>query len=65
MPWVAGLVAGEAYSYRYLAESIRMHPDQEAFAGLMTGAGFAKVHWKNLTFGICAMHVGVKGSPIQ
>lgn len=65
MPWVGGVVAGDAHSYRYLAESIRMHPDQPTFAGLMKDAGFAEVHWQNLTFGICAMHVGLKNSPLQ
>ncbi|MDY3114939.1 MAG: bifunctional demethylmenaquinone methyltransferase/2-methoxy-6-polyprenyl-1,4-benzoquinol methylase UbiE [Sutterella sp.] len=62
MPWVGGIIANDAPSYRYLAESIRMHPDQQTFAQLMRDAGFHKVTWKNLTFGICAMHIGVKDS---
>jgi demethylmenaquinone methyltransferase/2-methoxy-6-polyprenyl-1,4-benzoquinol methylase len=65
MPWMGGIIAGDAQSYRYLAESIRMHPDQPTFAGLMKDAGFDNVHWNNLTFGICAMHVGLKESPLQ
>lgn len=61
MPWIGGLMAGDKESYRYLAESIRMHPDQKAFAKLMTDAGFTDVSWDNLTFGICALHCGKKG----
>ena len=62
MPWMGGLVAGDAPSYRYLAESIRMHPNQKAFAQLMTNAGFEQVRWDNLTGGICALHMGTKSS---
>ena len=60
MPWVGGVVAGDAASYKYLAESIRMHPDQATFAGMMKDVGFEKVSWKNQTFGICALHIGFK-----
>ena len=60
MPWAGGVIAGDRESYRYLAESIRMHPDQPTFAGMMTDAGFERVSWKNMTFGICAMHIGFK-----
>lgn len=60
MPWLGGKIVSDAASYRYLAESIRMHPDQPAFAKLMTDAGFADVKWHNLTFGICALHIGKK-----
>lgn len=60
MPWLGGKIAADADSYRYLAESIRMHPDQPTFANLMREAGFADVKWQNLTFGICALHTGVK-----
>ncbi len=65
MPWMGGVIAGDAHSYRYLAESIRMHPDQPTFASLMKEAGFDEVRWTNLTFGICAMHEGFKKSPLQ
>lgn len=60
MPWIGSKIAGDGPSYRYLAESIRMHPDQKTFAGMMTDAGFVDVKWHNLTFGICALHVGTK-----
>ncbi len=60
MPWLGAKIAGDAESYRYLAESIRMHPAQEPFAQMMREAGFEGVTWQNLTFGICALHIGVK-----
>jgi demethylmenaquinone methyltransferase/2-methoxy-6-polyprenyl-1,4-benzoquinol methylase len=60
MPWLGAKIAGDADSYRYLAESIRMHPDQKTLAGMMEQAGMRPVKWINLTFGICAVHVGVK-----
>lgn len=63
MPWIAGVIANDAASYRYLAESIRMHPNQPAFANLMKGENFDGVKWKNLTFGICALHMGTKPLP--
>lgn len=62
MPRLGGIIAGDAPSYRYLAESIRMHPDQETFAGMMRTAGFAEVKYENFTFGICALHIGTKSS---
>ncbi len=61
MPRVGALVAGDAESYRYLAESIRVHPNQETLAKMMREAGFANVSWKNFTFGVCALHIGMKG----
>lgn len=60
MPWLGGKIAGDADSYRYLAESIRMHPDQPTFANLMRSVGFSRVKWHNLTFGVCALHIGIK-----
>ncbi|WP_419599615.1 class I SAM-dependent methyltransferase, partial [Sutterella wadsworthensis] len=42
------------------AESIRMHPDQPTFANLMRSVGFSRVKWHNLTFGVCALHIGIK-----
>ena len=60
MPMMGRLIAGDAESYRYLAESIRMHPDQATLKMLMQGAGFAHVDVHNLAAGIVALHVGVK-----
>ena len=60
MPMMGKLIAGDAESYRYLAESIRMHPDQATLKVLMQGAGFAHVDVHNLAAGIVALHVGVK-----
>lgn len=60
MPRLGSKIAGDADSYRYLAESIRMHPAQAPFAKMMEEAGFTEVTWHNLTFGICALHVGTK-----
>ncbi len=60
MPWLGGRIAGDAESYRYLAESIRMHPDQPTLAGMMREAGLSQVRWYDLSFGICALHVGFK-----
>jgi demethylmenaquinone methyltransferase / 2-methoxy-6-polyprenyl-1,4-benzoquinol methylase len=51
-------VAGDADSYRYLAESIRMFPDQETLAGMLRDAGFARVAVRNLSGGIAAIHSG-------
>ena len=60
MPLMGELIAKDAESYRYLAESIRMHPDQATLAGLMKGAGFGHVDVHNLAGGIVALHVGIK-----
>jgi demethylmenaquinone methyltransferase/2-methoxy-6-polyprenyl-1,4-benzoquinol methylase len=60
LPRLGRAVAGDAESYRYLAESIRMHPDQEALAQMMSAAGFDKVDYFNLSAGIIALHRGVK-----
>jgi len=54
------LVAKDAESYRYLAESIRMHPDQETLKGMMEDAGFERCDVHNLTGGIVAVHRGFK-----
>jgi demethylmenaquinone methyltransferase/2-methoxy-6-polyprenyl-1,4-benzoquinol methylase len=59
LPRLGGLVAGDAASYRYLAESIRMHPDQETLAAMIRDAGFDGCRWHNLAAGIVALHVGV------
>ena len=60
MPLLGRWIAGDAASYRYLAESIRMHPDQAALKALMKGAGFCHVDVHNLAGGIVALHVGVR-----
>jgi demethylmenaquinone methyltransferase / 2-methoxy-6-polyprenyl-1,4-benzoquinol methylase len=58
LPRLGSIVAGDAASYRYLAESIRMHPDQEQLAAMMREAGFDDCRWNNLAGGIVALHVG-------
>jgi len=58
LPRVGRVVAGDADSYRYLAESIRMFPDQETLAGMLADAGFARVKFSNLSGGIAAIHSG-------
>ncbi|MGE0482859.1 MAG: class I SAM-dependent methyltransferase [Gammaproteobacteria bacterium] len=58
LPRLGGFVAGDADSYRYLAESIRVHPDQEALKFMMERAGFASVRYYNLLGGVVALHVG-------
>ena len=60
LPFLGKLVAGDDSSYRYLAESIRMHPSQEALKVLMQDAGFGHVDYHNMTGGIVALHVGIK-----
>ena len=60
MPLMGKLIAKDADSYRYLAESIRMHPDQATLTGLMKAAGFGHVDVHNLAGGIVALHVGIK-----
>lgn len=59
LPWLGGKVAGDEDSYRYLAESIRMHPDQETLKGMMQEVGFSRVRYFNLTAGLVALHEGV------
>jgi demethylmenaquinone methyltransferase/2-methoxy-6-polyprenyl-1,4-benzoquinol methylase len=60
MPWLGAVFAGDADSYRYLAESIRMHPDQASLKAIMKLAGFGHVDLHNLAAGIVALHVGIK-----
>jgi demethylmenaquinone methyltransferase/2-methoxy-6-polyprenyl-1,4-benzoquinol methylase len=60
LPRLGKLVAGDDASYRYLAESIRMHPDQDTLKALMQQAGFGHVDYHNLTGGVVALHVGIK-----
>ncbi len=60
LPRIGKLVAGDADSYRYLAESIRMHPGQAELKAMMKSAGFAHVDVHNLSAGVVALHVGIK-----
>ncbi len=60
LPWLGKRIAGDADSYRYLAESIRVHPPQDVLAKMMEQAGLENVQWFNLTAGVCALHVGRK-----
>jgi demethylmenaquinone methyltransferase/2-methoxy-6-polyprenyl-1,4-benzoquinol methylase len=60
LPWLGQRVAGDAAAYRYLAESIRMHPDQASLARLMEGAGLERVEYFNLAAGVAAVHRGYK-----
>ncbi|HUW76649.1 MAG TPA: bifunctional demethylmenaquinone methyltransferase/2-methoxy-6-polyprenyl-1,4-benzoquinol methylase UbiE [Gallionella sp.] len=60
LPRIGKLVAGDADSYRYLAESIRMHPGQEELKRMMEGAGLERVEYFNLTGGVVAVHRGYK-----
>jgi demethylmenaquinone methyltransferase / 2-methoxy-6-polyprenyl-1,4-benzoquinol methylase len=60
LPLLGKIVAHDADSYRYLAESIRMHPDQETLLGMLREAGFAQARYHNLAGGIVAVHRGFK-----
>lgn len=60
LPWLGARVAGDAAAYRYLAESIRRHPDQAALAAMMRDAGFAEVEVFNLAAGVVAVHRGLR-----
>ena len=59
-PIVGKLVTGDADSYRYLVESIRMHPDQETLKSMMENAGFSDCRFHDVMGGVCAIHVGFK-----
>lgn len=60
LPLMGKLITQDAESYRYLAESIRMHPDQDTLKAMMADAGFERVSYHNMTGGIVALHRGVK-----
>ncbi|MEH0167521.1 bifunctional demethylmenaquinone methyltransferase/2-methoxy-6-polyprenyl-1,4-benzoquinol methylase UbiE [Roseateles microcysteis] len=60
LPKLGQLIAGDAESYRYLAESIRMHPDQQTLKAMMKTAGFGHVDVHNLSAGVVALHAGIK-----
>jgi len=63
LPHLGQLVANDRDSYQYLAESIRMHPDQETLADMFRQAGLIKVSYENLTAGVVAIHKGWKTAP--
>jgi len=60
LPWLGKAVTGDEAAYRYLAESIRMHPDQERLKGMLERAGLEKVEYFNLSAGVVALHRGYK-----
>ena len=60
LPKLGELIAQDEASYRYLAESIRMHPDQDALNSLITAAGFEDCRYHNLSGGIVALHIAYK-----
>jgi demethylmenaquinone methyltransferase/2-methoxy-6-polyprenyl-1,4-benzoquinol methylase len=60
LPWLGKRIAGDSESYRYLAESIRMHPDQETLAQMMRDAGLSRVRFFNMAGGVVALHEGVR-----
>jgi len=60
LPMLGKLVANDAASYQYLAESIRMHPDQETLEGMLRDAGFERCKYHNLGGGIVALHTGYR-----
>ena len=60
LPWLGRVVTGDADSYRYLAESIRRHPDQETLLGMMPDAGLDCCRYHNLMGGVVAVHRGYR-----
>ncbi len=60
LPTLGKLVAQDSDSYQYLAESIRMHPDQQTLIGMMEAAGFERCRYRNFTGGVVALHIGYK-----
>ena len=63
-PPAGKLLTGDAGSYRYLIESIRMHPDQQTLLGMLKDAGFEQCRFHNVMDGICAVHVGLRPAPV-
>lgn len=59
-PLAGKVVTGDADSYRYLVESIRMHPDQQTLKAMLDGAGFVDTRYYNVMGGVCAIHIGYK-----
>jgi len=60
LPFMGKLITNDSESYQYLAESIRMHPDQETLKGMMENAGFVNCRYHNMSGGIVALHTGIK-----
>lgn len=60
LPWLGQRIAGDSESYRYLAESIRMHPDQETLCTMMRACGLSRVRYFNLAGGVVALHEGIR-----
>jgi demethylmenaquinone methyltransferase / 2-methoxy-6-polyprenyl-1,4-benzoquinol methylase len=60
LPMMGKLIANDTDSYQYLAESIRMHPDQDTLKAMMEDAGFARCDYYNMTGGVVAVHKGIK-----
>lgn len=60
LPFMGKLITNDSESYKYLAESIRMHPDQETLKSMMENAGFVNCRYQNMTGGIVALHTGIK-----
>jgi demethylmenaquinone methyltransferase/2-methoxy-6-polyprenyl-1,4-benzoquinol methylase len=60
LPWLGQKVVNDPDSYRYIAESIRMHPDQQTLKGMMEQVGLSRVDYYNLTAGVVALHRGYK-----
>ena len=60
LPFMGKVVTNDSESYKYLAESIRMHPDQETLKGMMEDAGLVRVSYHNMTSGVVALHRGIK-----
>ena len=60
LPFMGKLITNDSESYKYLAESIRMHPDQETLKGMMENAGLVNCRYQNMTGGIVALHSGIK-----
>jgi demethylmenaquinone methyltransferase/2-methoxy-6-polyprenyl-1,4-benzoquinol methylase len=65
IPFVGGLVSGERAAYQYLNDSIRLFPPQAALAEELRDAGFRDVSWRNMTFGVVAVHLAVKQGPTR
>ncbi len=61
LPAIGGVISGSRDAYRYLPESVRKFPDADALAARMREAGFTEVRYERLTFGIVALHIGVRG----
>jgi demethylmenaquinone methyltransferase/2-methoxy-6-polyprenyl-1,4-benzoquinol methylase len=60
LPWLGKKIAGDEAAYRYLAESIRMHPDQQSLKGMLERSGLEDVEYFNLAAGAVALHRGYK-----